>query len=321
MASSLLVVLLVASAASLAQAQLQYDFYNATCPGVEALVRAELNASFTADVTLPAALLRLHFHDCFVRGCDASIMLQSHNKTSEQDADPNSTVRGYATIEAIKAKVEATCPLVVSCADIMAMAARDAVFFSQGPDYQVETGRRDGNVSILEEALQFLPPADGNVSVLTKYFAVQNLTMKDMVVLSGAHTLGIAHCPSFETRLYNFTGAGDQDPSLDPAYAKGLASVCAPGDVASVEPLDAVSPKTFDTGYYQSVYNHQALLTSDQALLDDSLTGAYVERMTNATYLQTFFADFAVAMINMGRAGVRTGTDGEIRATCGIYID
>lgn len=56
---------------------------------------------------------------------------------------------------------------------------------SDGPHYEVETGRRDGNVSVMEEALRDLPPADGNVTVLTKFFGVKNLTMKDMVVLSG----------------------------------------------------------------------------------------------------------------------------------------
>jgi peroxidase len=124
---SLLVLLVAASATlSTARAQLQYGYYNTTCPGVEDLVRAEVLALFAADMTLPAGLLRLHFHDCFGAGCDATIMLKSHNGTAQRDADPNSTVRGYEAIEAIKAKVEAACPLVVSCADIMAMAACDA---------------------------------------------------------------------------------------------------------------------------------------------------------------------------------------------------
>jgi peroxidase len=58
---------------------------------------------------------------------------------------------------------------------------------SEGPDYLVETGRRDGNVSMMADALSDLPPADGNVTVLTKVFAVKNLTMKDLVVLSGTN--------------------------------------------------------------------------------------------------------------------------------------
>ncbi|CAN6209090.1 unnamed protein product [Urochloa humidicola] len=329
--SSRLLVVMVATAtvvmvmsSTTTTAQLQYDYYNATCPGVEDLVRSELLALFAADVTLPAGLLRLHFHDCFGAGCDATLMLKSHNGTAQRDADPNSTVRGYEAIESLKAKVEASCPLVVSCADIMAMAARDAVNYTRGPAYAVETGRRDGNVSRKEDALRLLPPADGNVTVLTRYFAAQNLSYKDMVVLSAAHTIGVAHCPSFSDRLYNYSGAGDSDPALDAAYAANLTAACAPGNVASVQPLDAATPATFDLGYYQSVAEHRALLASDAALLKDSLSAAYVNLMAtnvNASSLDVFFADFAVSMINTGRIGVRTGTDGEIRATCQVYVD
>ncbi|RLM86763.1 hypothetical protein C2845_PM04G00840 [Panicum miliaceum] len=322
---SLLVLLLVAAAASATltstAAQLQYGYYNTTCPGVEDLVREELLTMFAADMTLPAGLLRLQFHDCFGAGCDATLLLKSHNGTAQRDADPNSTVRGYEAIEAVKAKVEAACPLVVSCADLLAMAARDAINFTQGPAYQVETGRRDGNVSRKEDAERFLPPADGNVTVLTQYFAAQNLSAKDMIVLSAAHTIGAAHCPSFSKRLYNSSGAGDQDPAMDPAYAKNLTAACPAGNVASVQPLDPVSPNRFDLGYYKSVANRTALLGSDAALLEDSLSFAYVQLMTNDSYLDTFFADFAASMINMGRIGVRTGADGEIRDTCAVYVD
>jgi peroxidase len=115
--------------ASFARAELQYNFYNTSCPDVETLVRDALTEVFAADSTIRAGLLRLHFHDCFVRGCDASIMINSNSSTAEKDADPNLTLRGYEVIEAIKVKVEAACPLIVSCADIMAMAARDAVKF------------------------------------------------------------------------------------------------------------------------------------------------------------------------------------------------
>lgn len=323
-----LAVLQLAVAATLsltlggAQAQLQYDYYNETCPGVEDLVREALLAKFADDVTLPASLLRLHFHDCFAAGCDATIMLKSHNGTAQRDADPNATVRGYEAIEDVKAKVEESCPLTVSCADIMAMAARDAVNFTKGPAYQVETGRRDGNVSRKEDAERSLPPSDGNVTVLTRFFAAQNLSMKDMTVLSAAHTIGVAHCSSFSQRLYNYTGAGDQDPALDPEFAKNLTAVCKPEHMASVQPLDQASPTTFDTGYFQSVYNHRALLASDAALLEDSFTAPYVTLMaTNASYAPTFFQDFSVSMLKMGRIAVRTGTDGEIRATCAIYVD
>lgn len=60
------------------------------------------------------------------KGCDASILLDGSN--SEKTAPPNLSVRGYDIIDAAKSAVEAICPGVVSCADIIAMATRDAVF-------------------------------------------------------------------------------------------------------------------------------------------------------------------------------------------------
>jgi peroxidase len=73
-------------------------------------------------------LMRMFFFFRRVQGCDASIMLISRNKTGERDAIPSYGLRGYEEIEHIKAKVEDACPLTVSCADIIVMAARDAVY-------------------------------------------------------------------------------------------------------------------------------------------------------------------------------------------------
>ena len=51
----------------LALADLRVGFYKAVCPRAESIVRASVQRVFNRDKSIPAALLRMHFHDCFVR--------------------------------------------------------------------------------------------------------------------------------------------------------------------------------------------------------------------------------------------------------------
>lgn len=65
------------------------------------------------------------------QGCDASILLDNNAKTkivSEKNAAPNAnSLRGFNVVDNIKVAVENCCPGVVSCADILALAAESSV--------------------------------------------------------------------------------------------------------------------------------------------------------------------------------------------------
>lgn len=66
----------------------------------------------------------------FLQGCDASVLLDStESVTAEKDGLPNRSLSGYDVIDDIKAKLEEECPGIVSCADILTLAARDAVSY------------------------------------------------------------------------------------------------------------------------------------------------------------------------------------------------
>ncbi|GLJ14689.1 hypothetical protein SUGI_0238030 [Cryptomeria japonica] len=106
---------------------LSWTFYSTSCPTLELIVRELIEFYLNQDITQAAGLLRLHFHECFVQGCGGSVLL--NGTTSERLVPPNVSLRAMAftIINGIKARVEAACSGVVSCADILALASCDSV--------------------------------------------------------------------------------------------------------------------------------------------------------------------------------------------------
>ncbi|KAK1299394.1 Peroxidase 52 [Acorus calamus] len=259
-----------------------------------------------------ASILRLFFHDCFVNGCDGSILLDDTSSfTGEKNAFPNrNSARGFEVIDAIKTNVEKACNGTVSCADILAIAARDGVFLLGGPTWTVQLGRRDARTASQSAANNQIPSPASSLSALISSFSNKGLNARDLTALSGAHTIGQSQCTNFRAHIYN-------DTNINAAFASSKKANCpaasGSGD-SNLAPLDAQTPGRFDNGYYKNLVGQRGLLHSDQELFNGGSQDALVR-----TYSQNgarFASDFAAAMIRMGAISPLTGSSGEIRKNC-----
>ena len=156
----ILVLLIVSNVLGVSQGQLRVGFYSKTCPNAESIIRKVVQKTVANSPRNAAIMLRLQFHDCFVevsiyfsislflsllehkqnnlndflfswyiiwfQGCDGSILIKN-DADDELKARGNLGVLGFDIIESAKALLENLCPGIVSCADIVALAARDAV--------------------------------------------------------------------------------------------------------------------------------------------------------------------------------------------------
>ncbi|WOL18982.1 hypothetical protein Cni_G27779 [Canna indica] len=326
MANKLLASLLLVFLCVEADGVLSPYYYEETCPFAELIVRQTVEAVVYRDPRMAASLLRLHFHDCFVLGCDASILLDDAGDiVSEKNAVPNvNSLRGFEVIDLIKALLEEACPLTVSCADILAIAARDSVHLRGGPTWKVYLGRKDSLKASLSEANDRIPAPNFTLDSLISNFQDHGLDIVDLVSLSGSHTIGRSRCLSFRGRLYG------QDP-VEPFeefdhhhrfsdFFRSLRSVCPPsGRDNALIPLDLKTSRRFDNQYYRNLVRGQALLQSDDELAAAAGYGEHDVSSLVWDYAddqELFFRHYTASIIKMGSINVLTGSEGEIRHNC-----
>ncbi|RYR12310.1 hypothetical protein Ahy_B04g069854 [Arachis hypogaea] len=138
------------------------------------------------DKRLFASLIRLAYHDCFVQGCDASILLNDTAAIrSEQLAPPNiNSVRRLDVVNLIKKKIEKTCPGVVSCVDILALAAEISSEIFKVPNLQVPLGKRDNITANFDLTTSDILGPTSNLPQLIYKFEKKDLDVNDLVALS-----------------------------------------------------------------------------------------------------------------------------------------
>ncbi|KAE8682755.1 SPX domain-containing protein 1 [Hibiscus syriacus] len=202
---------------SLVQGQgsgLQNVFYSSSCPKAEAVVR---------DV------------------CDGSVLISG--SSTERSALPYLGLRGFEVIDDAKAQLESLCPGVVSCADILALAARDAVDLSDGPSWTVPSGRRDGRVSSSAQASSFPSPLE-SIAAQRQKFAAKGLTDNNLVTL---------------------VVTGSADSTINQSFLAQLQALCPRnGDGSKKVALDINSQMTFDVSFYKNVCDGKGVLESDR---------------------------------------------------------
>ncbi|XP_065856961.1 lignin-forming anionic peroxidase-like [Euphorbia lathyris] len=302
----MLILLLLNMAAC--HAKLSSDYYSKSCPKALTTIRNSINTAIARERRMAASLIRLHFHDCFVQGCDASVLLdETSSIQSEKTAIQNlNSARGFEVIKKAKSEVEKICPGVVSCADILSVAARDASVYVGGPSWSVKVGRKDSTTASRNLATADLPKFTDSVRVLIFRFERKGLSARDMVALSGSHTLGQAQCATFRGRIYNET-------NIDAGFATTRCRSCpSVGGEANLAPLDLVTPNSFDNNYFKNLVQKKGLLHSDQILFSGGSTDDMV--LEYSKNRAKFYSDFASAMVKMG--DLINPSAGQIRKIC-----
>ncbi|PWA89541.1 peroxidase 4 [Artemisia annua] len=336
-------------------AQLSTNFYAKSCPNLFLAVNSAVRSAISRETRMGASLLRLHFHDCFVNGCDGSILLDDTSSfTGEKNAAPNfRSARGFDVVDNIKSAVERACPGVVSCADILAITARDSVHILGGPYWNVKLGRRDSRTASQAAANNSIPPPTSSLSALISSFSRVGLSAKDMVALRDSRTASQAAAnnsippptSSLSALISSFSRVGlsakdmvalsgshtigqarcttfrariyNETNNLDASFGASRRSNCprasGSGD-NNLAPLDVQTPNAFNNDYYKNLIAKKGLLHSDQQLFNGGSADSTVRQYSSNP--RQFSSDFAAAMIKMGDFRPLTGSSGEIRRNC-----
>ncbi|XP_022943014.1 peroxidase 17 [Cucurbita moschata] len=301
---------------SVSPPKLRPDYYAESCPHAESIVRTVMHKALISEPRSVASVMRFQFHDCFVNGCDASMLLDdTPTMLGEKLSLSNiNSLRSYEVVDEVKEALEKACPGIVSCADIIIMASRDAVALTGGPNWTVRLGRLDSLTASQEDSNQIMPSPRANASSLIDLFNKYNLSVKDLVSLSGSHSIGQGRCFSIMFRLYNQSGTGRPDPAIEPGFREELFKQCPQGGDENVTMNLDSTPYIFDNRYFKDLVGGRGFLNSDETLYTSAATRRYVRYFSKNQ--SAFFNAFVEGMLKMG--DLQSGRPGEVRRNCRV---
>ncbi|CAL5334795.1 unnamed protein product [Camellia sinensis] len=295
-------------------ADLQFNFYNESCPRAEEIIKEEVTKLYKQHGNTAISWIRNLFHDCMVKSCDASLLLESkYGILSEKASDRSFGMRNFKYMETIKNALESQCSMTVSCADIVALSARDGVALLGGPHIEMKTGRKDSRESYAPVVDEFIPNHNDTMALVLSRFQSIGIDAEGTVALLGAHSVGRVHCVNLVDRLYPTV-----DPTLDPDHAEYLKRRCPSPepDPKAVQYArnDLETPMVLDNVYYKHLLEHKGLLLVDQQLVSDPTTLPFVTKM--AADNGYFHDQFSRAFLLLSENNPLTGDEGEIRKDC-----
>ncbi|WVY90564.1 hypothetical protein V8G54_036078 [Vigna mungo] len=295
---------------NLGKSQLQLNYYSKSCPKAEDIIKQQVTQLYHKHGNTAVSWVRNLFHDCVVQ---VRTTASDGTLVSEQTSERSIGMRNFKYVNTIKAAVEEECPLTVSCADIIALSARDGISLLGGPSIEMKTGRKDSKESYAKEVEDLIPNHNDSISVVLSRFQAIGIDVEATVALLGAHSVGRVHCVNLVHRLYPTV-----DTTLDPAHAEYLKRRCPTPNPDPKAVLysrnDLKTPMIIDNNYYKNILEHKGLLLVDEQLATDSRTAPYVQNMANDN--QYFHHQFSRAIQLLSETNPLSGDQGEIRKDC-----
>ncbi|KAI3935387.1 hypothetical protein MKW92_034910 [Papaver armeniacum] len=296
------------------ESDIRLNYYSESCPRAEEIVKEQVTKLYHIHGNTAVSWVRNLFHDCMVKSCDASLLLENTKGLESEKMSPRSFgMRNFKYVNTIKQAVEKECAETVSCADIIALSARDGAVMLGAPHIAMKTGRKDSMESYAGVVENFIPNHNDSMSLVLSQFQSIGIDAEGVVALLGAHSVGRVHCTNLVHRLYP-----EVDPTLDPDYAIYLKNRCPSPypDPQAVEYSrnDRKTPMILDNMYYKNILEHKGLLIVDQQLVSDPNTSPFVEKM--ASDMGYFHDQFSRALLVLSENNPLSGDQGEVRKDC-----